>query len=180
MSNLTDFFPSGGGGGLTPKFEEFNASGTFTPSQALIDAGGYIDIFLVGGGAYRTSGNPLAGEVIPFKKMYLTSTNPISVTIGAGGPGSNTNGTASVFSGSAAGGIDVTAKGGLANQDGVIDMFNAGWRGSTSIAPGPGILGYGAGGATSQQGILQAKANSGQASMQSPGGSGYCLIKWVE
>ena len=50
MSNFTDFFPAAGGGGGTPKFQEFISSGTFTPTQALIDAGGYVDIFIVGGG----------------------------------------------------------------------------------------------------------------------------------
>ena len=41
MSNFTDFFPaaSGGGGGGIPKYQEFTSSGTFTPTQALIDAG---------------------------------------------------------------------------------------------------------------------------------------------
>ena len=45
MSNFTDFFPAAGGG-LKPKFQEFTSSGTFTPSQALVDAGGFIEIFL--------------------------------------------------------------------------------------------------------------------------------------
>ena len=71
MSNLTDFFPSGGGG-LTPKFQEFNASGTFTPSQALIDAGGYIELFLVGGGGrasdYQRGGS--GGETILKKNVF--------------------------------------------------------------------------------------------------------------
>ncbi len=39
MSNFTDFFPAaGGGGGGIPKYQDFTSSGTFTPSQALIDA----------------------------------------------------------------------------------------------------------------------------------------------
>ena len=72
MSNLTDFFPSGGGGGLTPKFEEFNATGFFTPSQALIDAGGYIEVFLVGGGGGSSLGyqGAAGGETI-LSRMYL-------------------------------------------------------------------------------------------------------------
>ena len=38
MSNFTDFFPAaaGGGGGI-PKYQDFTSSGTFTPTQALID-----------------------------------------------------------------------------------------------------------------------------------------------
>ena len=76
MSNLTDFFPSGGGGGLTPKFQEFNASGTFTPSQALIDAGGYIEVFLVaGGGSPTAQTNSAGGGETQIIKMYLTSIN---------------------------------------------------------------------------------------------------------
>ena len=81
MSNLTDFFPSGGGG-LTPKFEEFNASGTFTPTQALIDAGGYIEVFLVGGGETGNSNSSIGGtggEVL-IKKMgifCLKMANPL-------------------------------------------------------------------------------------------------------
>ena len=87
MSNFSDFFPSaGGGGGGTPKFQEFTTSGTFTTTQALIDAGGYIDVFIVGGGGQ--SGNPTygasGGETI-FSRMYLTSTTACIVTIGAGG-----------------------------------------------------------------------------------------------
>jgi len=66
MSNLTDFLGGGGGGGLTPKFQEFNSSGTFTPSQALIDAGGYIEVFLVAGGGAGNNANygGVGGEVV--------------------------------------------------------------------------------------------------------------------
>ena len=57
MSNFTDFFPaaSGGGGGI-PKYQEFTSSGTFTPTQALIDAGGRVAFLIVGAGgmAYET------------------------------------------------------------------------------------------------------------------------------
>ena len=189
MSNLTDFFPSGGGGGLTPKFQEFNASGTFTPSQALIDAGGYIEVFLVAAGGsmdatFYVSG--AGGEVI-MKNMYLNATSPCSVTIGAGvaaAAGGN-----SEFFGSSAGGVDITCLGGSfgGTQSG---KMGAGF-GSTSsasshgVAAGSGTLGYGAGGANIAAGygggVYAPKANSGQGAARNiTGGSGYCLIKWYE
>ncbi len=180
MSNLTDFFPSGGGG-LTPKFEEFNSSGTFTPSQALIDAGGYIEIFLVGGGG-RGSGQEggTGGEVL-IKKMYLTSTVSCSVTIGANASSGN-NGGNSFFGGASAGGDDITSNGGRADgrQSG---MIGASWGGrSGGYDAGPGVFGYGAGGGYGgMNGVGGAKSNSGQGANNSYGaGSGYCLIKWYE
>jgi len=113
MSNLTDFFPSGGGGGLTPKFIEYNSSGIFTPSQALIDAGGYIEVFLVGGGERGISAaqGGCGGEVIS-AMTYLNSTNNCSILIGAGGTSNGADGGDSIFTGSSAGGIDITALGG--------------------------------------------------------------------
>jgi len=188
MSNLTDFFPSGGGGGLTPKFEEFNASGTFTPTQALIDAGGYIEVFLVAAGgsnpdAYRSGAG---GEVI-MKNMYLNSTSSCSVIIGAGV--ASAAGGNSEFLGSSAGGLDITCLGGGGSptQSG---QMGAGFGSSSSNAypsagAGSGTLGYGAGGANQQAGggggVYVAKANSGQGvSRYQAGGSGYCLIKWYE
>ena len=188
MSNLTDFFPSGGGG-LTPKFEEFNASGTFTPTQALIDAGGYIEVFLVGGGA-GTADSRLAGsggEVFQ-KKMYLTNTNLITVTIGSGA--GNAAAGSSTFLGSSAGGQDLTATGG-SNNGRQSDKLGAGWGGglyssTLSAAAGSGVSGYGAGGAVgayveNRAGVYSGKANSGQGAGQGQtGGSGYCLIKWYE
>ena len=180
MSNLTDFFPSGGGGGLTPKFQEFNASGTFTPSQALIDAGGYIELFLVAGGG-RDSYRPNGGEVL-MKKMYLTSVSSCSVTIGAGGVSNGNNGGNSVFSGSSAGGSDVTALGGVTNSNGQDYRLSVGMGSSRNNgAFGQGTFGYGAGGGYyDENGITKAKTNSGQASTYDIGGSGYCLIKWYE
>ena len=176
MSNLTDFFPSGGGGGLTPKFEEFNASGTFTPSQALIDAGGYIEVFLVGGGGScdNTSGGGEGGEVL-IKKMYLTSTTPLPVFLGAGGL--NSDGGNSTFNG-------ITASGGEGNWAPYQrNKIGASWGayGSTHNA-GSGVLGYGVGGAQNGFGGAQiGKANSGQGSESNyNAGSGYCLIKWYE
>ena len=205
MSNLTDFFPSGGGG-LTPKFEEFNASGTFTPTQALIDAGGYIEVFLVAGGSggfQDSSSYGGQGGEAQIKKMYLTNTNAIGVTIGAGGARATWNnfspGGNSVFSGGAAGGVTFTSVGGK-NWGGdfatyVSTMLSPGFGGTgnntnNSGSPGPGVNGYGMGGAT-QFGLgaytSAQKPNSGQGGVSggSPtrsteGASGYCLIKWYE
>ena len=182
MSNLTDFFPSGGGG-LTPKFEEFNASGTFTPTQALIDAGGYIEVFLVAGGGRGEGGDSGgSGGEVQFKKMYLTSVSNCSVTIGSGGASNNTDGGNSVFSGASAGGIDVTSAGGTSNsqQSGKI---GAGWGNYSNLLPaGSGVMGYGSGGGYfGRGGISSAKQNSGQGAPGGSGaGSGYCLIKWYE
>jgi len=188
MSSLSDF-TGGGGGGLTPKFEEFNSAGTFTPTQALIDAGGYIELFLVGGGGRSgaASYGACGGETI-LTQMYLTSTTGCAVTIGAGGASNFAAGGSSTFAGSSAGGVDVTALGGLGydNQDG---KMGSGWgsfnNGSGGQAAGSGMFGYGAGGAnengSDSGGVKTPKANSGQGSLNGiNGGSGYCLIKWYE
>ena len=187
MSSLSDF--TGGGGGLTPKFEEFNSAGTFTPTQALIDAGGYIELFLVGGGG-RSGGvgsGANGGETI-LTQMYLTSTTGCAVTIGAGGTATPAAGGSSTFAGSSAGGVDVTALGG-AGSDSQDSKMGSGWgsfnNGSGGQAAGPGVFGYGAGGASENGsdtgGVRTPKANSGQGSLNAVnGGSGYCLIKWYE
>ena len=163
MSNFTDFFPAAGGGGGTPKFQEFNSSGTFTPTQALIDAGGYIDIFIVGGGgkSSSTSSGASGGETI-FSRMYLTSTTGCTVTIGAGGVSNGNSGSNSQFLGSAAGGLDVTALGGNASSI-QSDKMGAGFGATGDKTAGNGVFGYGGGaGENGDGGINTAKANSGQ------------------
>jgi hypothetical protein len=205
MSNLTDFFPSGGGGGLTPKFQEFNSSGTFTPTQALIDAGGYIEVFLVGGGGagnsagFNTGGQ--GGEAF-IKKMYLTSSNDITVTIGGGGVKTSNstapNGGNSTFNGAVSGGNDITAlggKGGGSTEPWTqISHLSPSWPNKSNVAAsaGQGFFGYGSGGAqvSTTSGYVGSNLeypNSGHGGMtgndsskSSNGSSGYCLIKWYE
>jgi len=46
MSSTSQFF-----GGKSLKFQEFLSSGTFTPSAALLAAGGNVTVLLVGGGS---------------------------------------------------------------------------------------------------------------------------------
>jgi hypothetical protein len=86
------------GGGKDIKFCCFTASTTFTPSQDLVDGGGYIETSIAGGGgggggiwvnvtsrcvcAYGGGGG--GGEVITNSKL-LTSTDACTITIGAGG-----------------------------------------------------------------------------------------------
>jgi len=190
MSNLTDFFPSGGGGGLTPKFEEFNASGTFTPSQALIDAGGYIEVFLVGGGGMSSSNAAgcSGGEVL-IKKMYITSVSSCSVTIGSGATAAGAGGNSS-FLGSTAGGSNITSLGGAASvsQNGIASNSWGGGDiyGYMNYSAGNGVFGYGAGSGSINYGggVRIGKPNSGQGGAGGVsgggGGSGYCLIKWYE
>jgi hypothetical protein len=162
-------------GGITNKFQEFNSSGTFTPPQALIDAGGYIEVFLVAGGGKSAFGawGGSGGETI-LKQMYLTSTTSLPVVIGAGATTGGNNGGNSTFNG-------ITATGG--NNDFIWNnRMGAGWGGSTYSSAGNGVLGYGAGGAKEEShGVNYGKNNSGQgASVYGTAGSGYCLIKWYE
>jgi len=190
MSNLSDFFKGIDGALLKPKFQDFTASGNFTPTQGLIDAGGYIEVFLVGGGANSVTANfegASGGEVLT-KKMYLTSTSPVTVEIGLGGPddASGNDGTGSLFSGSMAGGVDLFASGGLKNGKTEFSL-GASWgqyqnAGVTNTA-GSGVFGYGAG-STSELSVLggvsKAKPNSGQGAYVGDGGSGLCSITWFE
>lgn len=165
---------SGGGGGLTPKFQEFNSSGTFTPTQALIDAGSYIEIFLVAGGG-RAFGyyQGFGGEVL-MKKMYLSSTSGCAVTIGSGATTTRSNGGNSSFNGSSAGGINVTATGGK-YETSTYAILSPSWPG------GNGVFGYGAAVYDGTNGPGATLANSGQGGNGLfNGGSGYCLIKWYE
>lgn len=187
MSSLSDFFKGIDGSLLKPKFQDFTASGNFTPTQALVDGGGYIEVFLVGGGASSNTATSVGGgggEVL-VKKMYLSNTNPITVSIGDGGTSGGNAGTGSIFSGSQAGGVDLFASGGLVN--GVQEnMMGAGWGSRVvnldfSFTAGSGVLGYGAGAAynSDRAGVSLGKPNSGQGG-QNGGGSGFCSVTWFE
>lgn len=88
MSVLSQFLT---GGGLL-KYQDFTASGTFTPSATLLANGGQVMVFLVGGGggggsgasgsSYGWGGGGGGGQVkfVPFTVSAATT-----VTIGAGG-----------------------------------------------------------------------------------------------
>lgn len=193
MSKYTDFFPlaaASGGGGGKPQFQEFNSSGTFTPTSALISNGGVVTVFLVGGGGRQntSSQEPGSGGEAQIKNVTLTNTNSIAVTIGAGA--TNILGGDSVFQGSSAGGVDVTSQGG--EEDPIRSTLSPSWgaqqSSSGNLSAGTGIFGYGGGGADqgsatfpAQGGFVVPKPNSGQAGVALQNGAdGYCLITWVE
>jgi len=186
MSNLSDLYPSGGsGGGLKPRFKEFLTSGTFTPTQALIDAGGMITVFLVGSGgsSNRTDEGGSGGEVLE-SKMTLTGIAGCNVIIGASVQRSN--GVDSVFNGANAGGQNITAKRGVINNR-QEQRMGSGWGGWVDdnvigLSAGNGTNGFGAGGGTSSRGgVREGAPNSGQgAALNIASGSGYCLITWWE
>ncbi len=189
MSNFSDFFPApggGGGGGGIPKYQEFITSGTFTPSQALIDAGGRVSYMIVAGGnstANAWKGGE-GGEAL-LGYATLTSTNSCTVIIGAGGVnGASPAGTNSSVSFSAAGGTDITAVSGgkkISNSWHAAQNENNTGYGASA---GNGIFGYGAGGGmrnTGGGGIRDAKPNTGQGTiLNALAGSGFVRITWFE
>ena len=201
MSNFTDFFPAaGGGGGGIPKYQEFTSSGTFTPTQALIDAGGRIAIFVVGaGGGGPGNGGSMTGgtggEVL-MNYITLTNTNSITVTIGAGGASGNGNpGANTTFAASSAGATDVISLGGIGggisttgtSGYNTVDRLTSGF-GARQLntllgsSAGSGTFGYGVGGMTYyMSGIKTPKVNSGSGggSLNS-GGSGFVRVTWFE
>ena len=183
MSILSELYPSGVGGGLKPKFQEFLTSGTFTPSQALIDAGGLINVFLVASGGQNDLDRSAAGGEVIKKIMTLENLTPCNIIIGASV--TLTDGNDSSFSGSNAGGVDILSLGGerVTRQ---INRMGAGWGALKTSAgfasAGTGTDGYGAGAgvATYNGGVKLAKINSGQGAIFNDSGSGYCLITWLE
>lgn len=192
MSNFTDFFPAagGGGGGGIPKYQEFTSSGTFTPTQALIDAGGRVSFIIVAGGQ-RGFGSYLggAGGAVRLGYATLTSTTGITVTIGTGGSGSDgASGGNTVVSFSSAGGADITSAGGSGTNAKAQTKYSAIANGSTTIPAMPSTLGYGgSGGATSgdtfggENGKRTNIDNYGAGSFSGTNAaSGFVRITWFE
>ena len=194
MANLSDFLPAaGGGGGGIPKYQEFTTSGTFTPSQGLIDAGGRVSLFMVGAGASGYDGGSWyqggeGGEVI-FVFDTLTNTNSVTITIGSGANSSSGGNT--VFNGSSAGGNDIIAYGGVYSSSRSLWVNTRLSSGAPGVYNGTyeqhvaqnGTFGYGAGGSGYYQpGISFPKANSGQGGRynNTGGGSGFVRITWFE
>lgn len=182
MSTFSQFFPAAGGGGLTPKFQDFTSSGTFTPTQALIDAGGYIEVFIVGGGGRTgSSSDPASGGEAQLIPMYLTSTSSVSVTVGIGA--TLQTGGASSFNGAVAGGSNISSTGGQ-QEDAQTLCSSPSWGNRNGdTAAGNGFFGYGAGGTgiSGEGGVHTPKANSGQAGAYlTNGGSGFVRVMWYE
>ncbi len=201
MADISTFYPSVVGGGI-PKYAEFTSNGTWTPPQALIDAGGRVSYLVVGGGgsgcALTNSSNYMGGSGGTVKTGYetLTNTNSIAITIGAGGAASaqqdGNDGADSVIAFTSAGGTSVTATGGKGAQG--ISQLNAtengnGW-GAISVSntqsysnAHPGYMGiYGRGGGASVfsgDKIPAANTGSGSAASQTAA-DGFVRITWYE
>jgi len=94
MSNLSQFL-----GGKIKKSQVITATGTFSPSSTLIASGGWVDAFVVGGGAggvnyydaYGTQYYGGGGGGVCTSTIQLSTTQTINVTIGGGGAVNNTN-----------------------------------------------------------------------------------------
>lgn len=195
MANLSSFFPaapSGGGGGI-PKYQEFTSSGTFTPSQELIDAGGRVSYIMVGGGANgksnQQSGGPGGGVRWGFQT--LTSTTGCTVTIGAGGTGDGAAGGSTSVAFNSAGGTSITAVGGAysATTTGY-GGGNVSWGGNytsyLSHSAYSGVMGLGmgggdfTGGGLINPGVTNSGAYGAGARNNYGGNAGYVLITWFE
>ncbi|MGC8807878.1 MAG: glycine-rich domain-containing protein [Thiomonas sp.] len=187
----------------------FTASGTFTPSDKLLQRGGWVHVFLVGGGggggvqnyyssSYYFKGGG-GGQVV---SRIVQVTGPVTVTIGAGGVG----GTSPTDGGDSSFGSLLTAKGGKANGRSGNELPSAGYGGSGAggggglslwvvgggdstyyfgIPGGPGVNGFGCGG-VSGNGTLPPPSsppepNSGNGgSWANDGASGICIVSWFE
>ena len=201
MSNFTDFFPaaSGGGGGGIPKYQDFTSSGTFTPTQALIDAGGRVAYLAVGGGQrgfwqYNSNDYPEGGTggQVKFGYATLTSTTGCAVTIGAGGTGDGSGGGDTTIAFNSAGGTAVTSKGG---SGGALSYVGPGAGAKMSISSSTlnksgaqsGALGFGGGGSAQKgaaeqtTGIISPLANTGGGSAKGTNAAdGFVRITWFE
>lgn len=119
---------AGAGGSLKQRFQYFSASGTFYPTQAMLDAGGVLDLDMRAGGGGMSTLNgdhpfTCGGNSKHVTKYQLTSLTPITVTVGGGGAagspgtagGSTTFGTITV-PGAPGGGNDSHPSMGTGNE----------------------------------------------------------------
>lgn len=173
------------------KQQVFTASGTFTPSAALIALGGVVEVRVVGGGGGGggsiTSPGGGGGSGADITRILSGVVTPQTVTIGAGGAIEAAGGDTSF-------GALLTAKGGKPGTTGTTAAV-----GQAGAAGGPGghpggaptaqslsfntavqyskATGGGAGGA----GEVAPAANSGGGGGSGQAGaSGICVVTWEE
>jgi len=179
------------------KQQEFKVSGTFTPSQKLLDAGGVVTVRCVGGGGggHSSAADGGGGSSGMDITRLVTVTAPVTVTIGAGGNsgqqgGSTTFGTLLTALGGKGGVLTVggtsSGEGSLPGEDRVLTLTapnNFGYR--------PGRGGGAGGGQAYHPNLNQpvtvtnASPNTGGGggggvNNQSKGGSGLCIVTWEE
>jgi len=165
----------------------FKTSGTFTPSQTLLDAGGVVEVRCVGGGgasgSYRRGGGSSGMDIT----RRVTVTGPISVTIGAGGHSEKGGGNTTF-------GALLIALGGKPGQ-----VYHGGSSSGEGSQPGcpvfvvpygqvlqqQGGAGGGSGGSGTQSQQVHAPPNtggggSGGGNNSGNGGSGLCIVTWEE
>lgn len=159
MANLSDFLPAaGGGGGGYKNMIKYTTSTTINPSSDLsLEDGATIGYFIVGGGdgggqindtTLKIAGN---GGYIKHGTLILSNASEtITLTIGAGGTGSTTNGVTGTAGGASS--ISSSTIGTISSADADANR-NAGWSATTytssyytTTPAGPGINGYGMGG----------------------------------
>jgi len=171
---MEQFGPNSIGGGLVQKFQYFGASGVFYPTQALLDAGGVVDLDIRGGGGgggydgitdfIGTGG----GNSRHVTKYQVTSLAGISVTVGTGGAGTlngsgtqggtSAFGTVSVPGGFGGGNVATSGKGtgnlGVAGRTSFFGVNNA-YNGKRVVrqAPDTTWVGSGIGGAEGSAGL---------------------------
>ena len=184
MSSFTDFFPAAGGGGGIPKYQEFTSSGTFTPTQALIDAGGRLSYLIVGAGERGSGTTGGSGGDVKWGYATITSTTNCAATIGAGGNSSGADGGSSSVAFSSAGGADTAAAGGSRQGSGV--NWGAAYGGYFGATGNSGTFGFGKGGNNAYGfGGVYSKSEGGDnsgcgTSDSQDGGNGFIRLTWFE
>lgn len=187
MGKLSEqFFLQGGGKKL--RFQEFTASGTFTPSAKLLENGGECYVLAIGGGASGTAlrlvnsttlGGAIGGDAGEHIEAFVKVTEAVTVTIGAGGAAVSTTGTVNLHAANTAGGDTtfgslLTAKGGKA--------YTGSFSATTTIG-NAGFGGRGSGGlggfSTDTTNTLDARGGIG-IDGKAGGGAGSCNPSYGE
>jgi len=164
------------------KQQVFKTSGTFTPSQKLLDAGGVVTVRCVGGGGGGggSGSNKYGGgsSGMDVTRIVIV-TGTVTVTIGAGGyAGSKGGGTSFGTLLTASGGNqNYSIYGGASSGEGSLPGLRVFSLGTSAYSGGGG--GYGGGGAvTSINGLPNTGGGGG--GTQGTGGSGLCIVTWEE
>jgi len=182
--------PSASHDGPVKKQQVFKTSGTFTPSQKLLDAGGVVTVRCVGGGGggYNSSGASGGSSGMDVTRKVVVSA-PVEVMIGAGGA-MNQSGGATSF------GIYLAASGGASNGASVGEGSMPGYAGGNAQTQQWRGRGGGIGGGVNpphmgtavQKSATNGVPNTGGGGASTSGwhpdylsgGSGICIVTWEE